>query len=1005
MRFERNLRISAAAGLVCVLLAFPVRGYPQAQVANGIIEGLVTDASGAVIPGVNVEVRNKETGFTRSLVTNEAGRYTASLLPVGLYEVTVELSGFATMKVTEVLIQVGQRRVVDLTMKPSTLTETITVSADEVPLVETARANSSVMLDDRAVHDLPTLARNFQSFILLTPGTLLSSRTGTEANFSIAGQKGIHSNFTVDGAEYTNSFFGGQTGGDRPPFTVSLEAIKEFVVLANGFNAEFGRSGGGVMNAVTKSGTNDVHGSAFWFFQDKSFVKNDAFGRPPLGRRQQFGATIGGPIMKDKLFFFIASDNQRRRSPINLVFDGQSILQEARGSSDPNRRAAASFILSKEQQIKAGDNVWSLLGKTDWTINHNNNLSLRYNAARNRQPNGVYGLLPQRPYALEHFGLEKNTVDSFNAQLASVFSSKALNEFRFNANREDRPRLDFDIPGTTKKNGVAGGAQVAILGIGRVGAPGFLPIGSLESRYQITDNFSYHFGTHDLKFGADLNFISFDNLFRGGARGQFTFFSFDSFVAKQPDQYFQFFGSGQAVTHPKYFAGFAQDSWKPRPGLTLNYGVRWDGQVNPEGDLPNADFLEGTKKIPDDMRQWSPRLGIAWDPNNNGKNVIRLYSAYIYAPVPTLIWANVLRQNGDVTNGVQLFADRRTNPQSIPAFNFSYQGPYETPFAQFPGTISQTRGTIRGSNVNLVDSRFHNPRIFRSNVSFERELIRSLTATLTYDFSFTTGNQRRRDLNLFPGVLHPVTGRTVYDRSRLPIPFAGQVISRESTAKARYQAVTFSANKRMSSHFQLQAFYNYGRNFSNDDNENNCCSQEGYDQFNWQLDWGRSKLDVRHNFAFNGVFDLPVGFQLSPIIRMQSGRPFNPTTGNDSPAAFTLSPAALDNFRRYIGKPTAVVFAGGNGDSTSDTDRPIVDGTLVPRNAYDQPGIFQTDLRVTKRFRWRESNDLQLMLDIYNLFDNANQFTTNTNISTPSFGTLNNVDSPFAIQLGLRYNW
>ena len=996
--------IGLAVMLLSVLLC-PAKIWAQAQVANGIIEGLVTDATGAVVPSVEIEIRNKDTGFTRNLVSNEAGRYTALLLPVGTYEVTAQLGGFATVKVADVLIQVGQQRVVDITMKVSGLTETVNVSSDEVPLVDTARATSSSVLDDRAVHDLPSLERNFQNFLLLTPGTLLVNPTGTEANFSIGGQKGINAAFSLDGAEYTNSFFAGQTGGDRPPFTVSLEAVQEFVVQTNGFNAEFGRSGGGMMNAVTKSGTNQIRGNAFWFFQDKSFVHNDAFGRSPLGHRQQFGATIGGPIKKDKLFFFAASDNQRRSSPINLVFNGQDVLQLAANSSDPNRRAAATTILSRQQQIQAGDNVWSLLGKVDWVINNKNNFSTRYNVSRNEQPNGSYGLLPQQARDLSDFGLEKNTVDSFNGQLSTIFSQKAVNEFRVNITREDRPRLDYPIPGATSVNGVSGGAQVSITGVGSIGPPAFLPIVTTEWRYQGTDNFSYAFGKHNLKFGADFNQISVYDLYRGNARGLFTFFSFDSFVAKQPDQFIQFFGPGAVTMRPMYMAAFVQDTFKVKPGLSIDYGLRWEGQRNQQGDLPNADFLQQTKNVPNDLKQWSPRLGIAWDPSNNGKQVIRLFGGYLYAPTPNLILDYVLRYNGDITNGIQYFVDRGTNAAAMPAFNNPYGGPYPTPYNAFPGVVTRPQGTVPGANVNIIDQNFHNPRIFRANAAYEQQVLRDWTLTATYDYAFTTGNERMRDINLFPGKTDPVTGRTIYDRTQRPYPFAGQVASRESSVSARYEALILSAKKRFSKRFQLQTYYNYGRNFSEDDNENGCCSNEGYDQQNLRLDWGRSRLDIRHNFVLSGVFSLPFGIQMSPIVSAQSGRPYNATTGTDSPTAYQLSPAALANFRSFIGDPNAIVYGGGNGDATAGTDRPIVNGKLLPRNAFEQPIVFRTDLRVSKQFRLSEKHQVQALADFFNLFNNDNKFTTNMTISTPSFGSLNNAGDPFAVQLGVRYNW
>ncbi len=597
----------AVLSVLCSWLMLPSPIYAQPEAAAGSIEGTVTDSSAAVLPGVAIEVKNSDTGFTRSLVTNDVGRYTASLLPVGTYDVTAQLSGFVTVKVNGVLLQVGQRRVVEIAMKISAVSETITVNGDQVPIVETARAVSTTILDDRAVHDLPTLARNFQSFVLITPGTVLASRTGTEANFSIAGQKGIYSGFSLDGADYSNAFFGGQSGGDRPPFTLSLEAIKEFVVLSNGFNAEFGRSGGGVVNAVTKSGTNELHGNGFWFFQDKSMVTNDAFGRPPLGRRQQFGATAGGPIKRNKLFFFVASDNQRRHTPINLVFDGQPILQAAATGSDPARRAAAEAILSQQQQISASDNLWSTLYKVDWTINKSHNLSVRFNNAYNRQENGTSGLPLQRASSVENLGIEGPVLNSVSIWLSSVMSTRTVNELHVNRNQEDRPRL-LDLKNlrnsTDKRDGVIGGAYVSITGVGTLGPSSILPVGSNEIRYQLSDKFSYIFGNHDVKVGGETDFISFYNLFRFNARGQFVFFNFDNFVARQPDQYNQFFGSGETTLLTREFAAFAQDAWTAKPGLTINYGLRWEGLRNPKGDLPNADFRLETTNLPDDFKQW-----------------------------------------------------------------------------------------------------------------------------------------------------------------------------------------------------------------------------------------------------------------------------------------------------------------------------------------------------------------------------------------------------------------
>jgi len=993
--------ISLRASVLFAGLLLPVLSFGQSQLANGGLEISVYDAAGASIAEVKIDLVNKDTGFSRSLITNGAGVCAAPLLPLGAYDIMAQKPGFASIRMEGLILQVGEQRSLKLNMKVSSLNETVTVNGGDADLVESEISNSTARLDDRAVHNLPILARNFQTFILLTPGALVVNRSGTDANFSVGGQKGIYTGYSVDGADYSSSFYSGQSGGDRSTFTISLEAIKEFVVLTNGFNAEYGHSGGAVLTAVTKSGTNQIHGNGFWYFQDHKFVADNALGQKASGRRQQFGGTLGGPIKRDKLFFFAASDNQRRNTPINLVFNGLSTLQSAAASSDPARQSAAQAFLGQQKQVLAGDDVTSVLGKTDWLINASNTLSARYNRARNTGDNATYSLVLQQARSADSLGLELDSSDAANIQLTTVLSSRALNEFRFNFTREDRPRLPHAKPNSALVNGVAGGSQVVVSGIGTLGNATFLPVGSLEHRQQFTDNFTYTVGRHSLKFGADINLISFDNVYRGNSPGVYTFFNFENFVNRQPDQYAQFFGSGTKDTHPKYFGIFAEDSFHVKPGLTVNYGLRWEGQANPSNDLPNANFLAGTKKIPNDLQQWSPRLGIAWDPKNDGKNVIRAYTGYIYAPTPSLIWANVLRQNGDISNGVNYLG---TNAQTIPTFAFPYSGPYPTAFNSYPLSLPVTTGTVPGGQVNLAAAGFHNPRIFRTNVAYERLLTHDTTITVTYDRYFTTGNERRRDMNLPAGTVQPVTGRTIYDRTQRPFSQYGQVIQRESTASSRYHAVTLALNKRFSHRFQGQVFYTYAHNNSDDDNENQCCSNSGYDQKNFRLDWSRSALDVRHNMVANAVVQLPWGIEASPILKLQSGRPFDATTGTDNPAAYLLSAGALSNFQIYIHQPGATVYGGGNGDTTS-TDRPIVNGKLLPRNYFEQPKYIRTDLRVAKAFHFRDRMELKGSVDILNLFYNSNRFTTNTAISNPAFGSLNNVDDPFSIQTGIRFTF
>lgn len=999
-------RIRCGFGLIFLLLAAAVApARAQSQAANGLVEGTVTDESGAVLPGVAVDIRNVDTGFARAVSTNDVGRYVIPLLPVGTYVLRVSLQGFTSVEVRDIRVTIAAARVVDVTLTLSALAEAVTVSA-VAEVLETSQSNLKSTLDERAVHELPTLARNFQTFLTLTPGVVLTRSPVSESPMSIGGQKGINTHVTIDGASYNSHFFGSQTGGSRPPFTVSLEAIKEFVVLTNGFNAEFGRSGGGLLNAVTKSGTNRYEGSAWWYAQDHRFVRRDAFGNPPKGRRQQFGATLGGPIRHDRLFFFANADFQRRDEPTNLVFNGQPILQAALTSNEPNRVAAARALLDQQGQIIVGDQVDSFLIKLDWNINAGQALSTRYSWARNLQPNGTFGLLRQRPASRDNFGLEKDLVYTFNTQFTSVLGANKVNELRFNHTFEDRPRIENAVPGTTEINGIANGAEVFIVPAGLLGSPFFLPIGSAERRFQFSDNFLISVGRHDVKIGTDAHLVTFSNLFRGFARGRYTFLTFDDFVARRPSQYLQFFGSGLRDTRYAQVAAFAQDSYKPKPGLTINYGLRWEGQYNPAGDVPNPDFLEGTKEFPDERGMWSPRLGIAWDWGNRHRDVIRLFAGYMYANTPVLLGANVFRANGDVRNGMTFFTAR---PSSVPGleFDFPYQGPYLTAFDAFPGVPPITQGTVPGSAVNTFDPDFRNPRILRANVAYERAVGENFTASIAYDFARTSHNQRFRDINLFPPTPDPVTGRMVYDRTTRPYPVAGFVIQRESTALARYQAVTVSVQKRYSRGVQFQAFYTYARNFSDDDNEREANLRVATDDFNHRQDWGPANHDVRHNFVFNGVWTLPADLQVSGILVWQSAYPFDALTGNDSPAlaaATGISPEALANFRRRLGDPNATVYVGGNGDGNLQ-DRPIVNGRVLPRNFFRQPQFFNVDVRVAKEFRLPAGRRLQLLLDMFNIFDRANLMTTNTIMTSPAFGELNNAGPPFALQLGVKLSY
>ncbi|MFQ5741917.1 MAG: carboxypeptidase regulatory-like domain-containing protein, partial [Acidobacteriota bacterium] len=443
---SRLLHLTTALCLV-FLLAVLAGGQlkAQSQASTGIIEGTVEDQSGAVLPGVTVTLRQTETGFERVIVTDDSGRFRARLLPVGPYAVNASLEGFK-QTTRELNLSVGSTLNVTVQMEVGDITQTVTITSDFTPLVDTENPRTQAMVDEKAITNLPINGRDFQSFVFLTPGTVSAGRN----TISIGGQKGIETNFQIDGADRNNPFFGGQSGGDRPPFTFSQEAVREFVVLKDGFSAEFGRSTAGLVNVVTKSGTNEWHGSAYYLYQDNSFIADEKFRRvnsdgsvsefdnQALGSRHQYGGSLGGPIARDKAFFFFSTEHQDFSRPLFVEFE----------FNDAERALLQQFapgLLDLEGTFDSTDDAHVYLGKVDLNANDSNNLSIRYTFTDSEQVNGT--TTGTTDGAVDNNGLELDRTHQFVAGWNSVITPRLINEFRFNYTYEDRPRdanVNFD---------------------------------------------------------------------------------------------------------------------------------------------------------------------------------------------------------------------------------------------------------------------------------------------------------------------------------------------------------------------------------------------------------------------------------------------------------------------------------------------------------------------------------------------------------------------------------
>lgn len=642
-----------------------------AQAGTGGITGVVSDANGAVVPNASVTITNKATNQTQTATASGEGIYRFVTLQPGLYEVKASGGSFAEQAL-EVEVQVGRTTDANFTLGAAGVTENVTVTAEGV---QTTQSNSDSVLNETAINTLPINGRRFQDFVTLTPSAQVE---GSRGQISLSGQRGINGNVNVDGVDFNQPFFGGIRGGERSnqAFTIPQESIKEFQVIAAGYNAEFGRSTGGVINAVTKNGTNNLRGSLFYLYRPKELARANKFTRAlqeqkldQLGidaeltpTQHQFGGSVGGPIFRDKLFFFGSYEQQIFKTARFVVFPLLDI-------ATPTDRGleAFNFLSGLEGQFEQTNDAYAALGRLDWNVNSNHRINARLSYSRNDAQNaaatGETVLDPTTPSALSANGIERNRNKIFVGQMVSNISATMINDLRVQVAREDRPReSNSAIPN------VFFGATT-----GQYGARNFLPTTQFDTRQQITDSLSFVTGNHIFKFGGEYSRIHAEQVFgfnqfgaysltTGGSAGILRNISLPiapagNYLGRFDDtnaRYNRQIGNRQAGFENHELAFYAQDAWRITPKLTVNYGLRVEQQYNPDPEATNTTivnvvqntnfpFRNGSfdpSQIPNSGWQWGPRAGFAYDPKGDGKMVIRGYGGIYYARTPGLIFAD-----------------------------------------------------------------------------------------------------------------------------------------------------------------------------------------------------------------------------------------------------------------------------------------------------------------------------------------------------------------------------
>ncbi|HEY0875746.1 MAG TPA: TonB-dependent receptor [Vicinamibacterales bacterium] len=923
------------AGMAALLMS-PIPAFGQQ--ATGELRGRVVDPQGAVMPGVTIVARDADSGLFRETVTNAEGTFFFSGIRPGRYEVTAELAGFKKLTRPDVRVEVGKTASVDLRLEVGGIEQQVTVTG-EAPLVDTSSKEVGGNITNRELVELPSINRNFVGFVGLLPGIVPSISNESFGSDAITANAGDprYNNYMLDGANNNDDVIGQRAGTQaRTP----IESIQEFQVLTGQFDAEFGRTTGAVINAVTKQGTNRFRGSGFAFFQDAALTTRDYFAEKadlekPDTKQQQFGGTIGGPVVRDKAHFFVSVERV-------LIDDGVTV----------NIPARPEFNTTTTEKTR----VWNTVVRFDHQLNAANTWAVRWLREDSPQFNQVIGNVTLDA-AREEFDVDQTVVGT----LSSVLGSSPVNTFRVAWTREDvafanpcynnngqnqaacPPTLDFQ----TFTHGTSDVAQ-----------------GRLNDAFQVEDTFAWfipgHRGDHDVKFGVQYQYSDQTFTNQGISNGLFSFATDLPFDPANPATYPERFsvrvpGPLEFYQKGHYVSAFAQDKWRMNDRLTLSLGARYDVDILPVPTEPNPffDFSDS----PVDTNNIAPRIGFAYDLGGAGTTVIRggyglFYNSVSLGTLSGIISDGPLSDSFTVSFPVNGVDPGPSNGQ-FPTNPFLVNGPVVN--RELLEQMFQPGSTVpNGGSFSIDNPDRTTPYAHQVSFGVERQVRGNMSASAEY--IHVANRDAFINLDLNPGLRTSPARTSPY--VRISDEFPAGVFTLVNEGESDYDALQLSFEKRFSNNWSSRVSYTLSRGRGNfDGNGIGTSPFQLLDDLRLDLNKGPLDADRPHNLVWSGTALIPRtgGLTFSWVARAMSGTPF------------TLTDSTTDPDRNgSFSEPLEAGTYNGQGEDAYEVD------FESERNGARGPGFFQLDIRAGYRIAVADGMTLDAFGEIFNLTNRAN---------------------------------